>query len=302
MDFSNYIFRCSSLGKIMTGVKPPLTDNQEAELIRLRVKRDAGKITDLQTITLGELLDKKLAKPELSTTTKTYLQKLHKESLFKRNKNLTNKYCDKGIQGEERNMTLYSNVNDTLFLKNKQRFSNEYITGEPDNLQKKVRDLKTSWDYETFPFYDTAIPSSDYEWQLQGYMELTGIESAELIYGLIDTPHKIINDELRRLDWRENIMDNDGEIRKTSIDLVVETVSNMVYTEKGLEEFCDQSTNVHKKWFVGKFTEVPESLRLKVFEVRKDPEKITALYAQIGKCRDYMNELSLTIADHLQVA
>jgi len=280
LDFDKYLFRCSSLGKLMVGVKPNLTEKQTEEMHRLTDKMNDGKITENQTILLGQLLEKKNAKNDLSETTKNYLKELHLEMLFRRSNELRSKFLDKGIQVEEKSLTLYSSVSGKPFFKNKQRFNNEYITGEPDNVNKIVRDIKSSWDFSTFPFYETTIPNSMYEWQLLGYLELTGLKEAELVYCLVDTPFKIIDDEIRRLDWKENIMTMEGDIKKDKQQLVVELVASKIYTQKGLEDFCQQSSNINIEWF-GNFQEVPENLRVKIFSISRDDEKIKSLFAQI---------------------
>jgi len=296
LNFDNYLFRCSSLGKLMVGVKPNLTENQEKEMIRLLENQSKGKITEKQTITLGDLLDKKNAKNELSTTTKNYLTEIHKEVLFKRRSDLKNKYLDKGIQVEDISFTLYSNVSKKPFYKNKERLYNDFFQGEPDNKTAKIRDIKSSWDYSTFPFYETEISNKDYICQLNGYIDLTGLEEAELIYCLVDTPFKIINDELRRSDWKFNIMDNDGNIRDESIKLVVEMVSNMLYTHGGLVEYCNENPAVNIEWFED-FREVPENLRVKIFETKKDENLIKTMKEQVVKCREYLNGLTEKVAE-----
>jgi hypothetical protein len=300
LNFDNYLFRCSSLGKLMVGVKDKLTEKQTIEMDRLLGLRNIGKISDKQTITLGQFLEKRDSVPELSATTKNYLQELHLEVLFKRSNELRSKYLDKGIQVEQKSLTLYSQTSGKPFYKNKQRFNNEFITGEPDNVSGIVRDIKSSWDFSTFPFYDTSVPNSIYEWQLLGYMALTNLKEAELVYCLVDTPFKIIDDEVRRLDWKENVMTNEGDIKKDKQQLVVELVSSKLYTLKGLEEFCQQSSNINVEWFTN-FREVPEDLRVKAFTVSADEEKIKSLYAQIEKCREYLNDLSLQVAERLEV-
>jgi hypothetical protein len=300
LNFENYLFRCSSLGKLMVGVKPALTSNQETELERLLEKNKDGKITEKQIITLGELLSKKTAKNDLSVTTKNYLDEIHKQVLFKRKSDLKNKYLDKGIQVEEQSLTIYSKVSNFPFYKNEEFFKNNFICGTPDNCKGKVRDIKSSWDYTTFPFYELEIKNNDYLCQLNGYMELTGNNEAELIYCLVDTPFKIINDELRRADWKFNIMDNDGNIRQESIKLVTEIVSNMIYTSKGLEDFCKENPAVHIDWFES-FREIPENLRVKIFTIKKDEKLIESLYLQIKKCREYLTNLSLEIAKNFNI-
>jgi len=300
LNFDNYLFRCSSLGKLMVGVKPNLTEKQTEEMRRLTDKLNEGKITENQTILLGQLFEKKNAKNDLSETTKNYLKEIHLENLFRRSNELRNKYCDKGIQVEEKSFTLFSQVSGKPFYKNKKRYNNDFITGEPDNVNSVVRDIKSSWDFSTFPFYADSIPNSMYEWQLLGYLDLTGLHGAELVYCLVDTPFKIIDDEIRRLDWKENILTVDGEVKIGSQQLVVELVSSKIYTSKGLEEYCQQSPIINIEWFEN-FREVPEILRVKIFSIYADAEKIKTLYAQIKKCREYMNDLSFNVAKQLEV-
>lgn len=291
MNFDKYLFRCSSLGKLMVGLKPPLTSKQEEELVRLKSKLEDGKITDNQTITLGQLLDKKLAKPELSQTTKNYLQDIYKEEFFKRNKAISTKYTDKGIRCEEFSLTLYTEAKNTLLHKNKVRYNNDLITGEPDNTQGVIRDIKTSWDFTTFPILEDEIPNKDYYWQLQGYMFLTDMENAELIYCLVDTPINTIEDELRRLDWKANLFDMNGNAKNESIPIIVETVSNLIYTRQGLEKFCQASENVHLHWFEN-FHEIQKEHRIKIFEINRNEEDINLMKQQVIRARAYLNSLT----------
>ena len=232
-NFNDYLFRCSSLGKLMTNS---------------RSKTDP-----------------------MSATAKTYLKDLHKEAVFNRRKEIQSKYLDKGIQVEEQSITLYSKVKDTLFIKNKERFNNEFITGEPDNKQGVVRDIKSSWSFDTFPLYDTEIPNKMYYWQLQGYMALTGLQSAELVYCLVDTPPVLIEDEKRRMSWKLGMLDLPDELSN-------EITTNMMYSD------------------------IPNDLRVKVFKVDYDPEAIEKLYERITLCREFLNNLSLELAKNLEVS
>lgn len=292
MNFDNYLFRCSSLGKLMVGLKPPLTPNQEEEIVRLQGLQSQGNITAKQTITLGDLLSKKLAKPELSATTKNYLQDLYREQYFKRNKAISTKYTDKGIRCEENSLTLYTETQKNLLLKNKVRYNNNFITGEPDNIQGLIRDIKTSWDFTTFPLFDTEVPNKDYYWQLQGYMMLTDTDKAELIYCLVDTPSKLIEDELRRLDWKEHLFDMNGNAIESKIPLIVETVSNLIYSQIALETFCQESENVNLHWF-DNFSEIDKIHRIKIFDIYRNDEDIELMKQQVFRAREYLNSLNI---------
>lgn len=271
-DFTDYKFRCSSLGKLMTGVKPNLTDNQAEMLETLIAKQRGGNITDKQTVTLGQLIEKCDARPALSATTKNYLEQLHKEEVFGKCEELRSKYLDKGIQVEEQSITLYSELTNTLFIKNKERRNNHFITGEPDNTQGKIRDIKSSWSLATFPMHDDRLTNVDYYWQLQGYMELFDKEDSELIYCLVDTPEELINDEMRRTGWKS------GFTADIPDELEAEIRSNMT------------------------FSDIPAQLRVKVFHVKRDRLAMRQLEEQVIRCRAYLNQLSERLGGFIQDA
>ena len=296
IDFSDYKFRSHASGKIMVGVKPNLTEKQEELLEGLIEKKETGRITDKQMITLGKLLEKRHAKPELSKSVQSYLKELHREEVFGIRNDITSKYLDKGIQAEEKSLSLLCSTTGNWYQKNKERFTNDFITGEPDNVQGKIRDIKSSWNFATFPMYDNEVPDKNYYWQLQCYMALTGMEEAELIYCLVDTPFKIIEDELRRMDWKFDILDGNGDVRTECIDLVVEMVSGHIFSEKGLKEFCHQSPSVKKEWFT-EFSPIPDPMRMKIFQVERNDEDIESLYNQILMCREFMNDITLQIGE-----
>ncbi len=74
---------------------------------------------------------------------------------------------------------------------------------------------------------------------MDNYMELWNIPHSVIAYVLVDTPYKLISDEIRRLDWDENVLTINGDVRENKIQEVVELVKQHIYTEKGLDEFLD---------------------------------------------------------------
>lgn len=283
MDFSTQLFRCSSLGKIMSGVKPNLTDKQKETLDGLMGKKDSGKITDKQLSTLGDLIKKRDQKPTLSNGAKSYLDEIFQEVVFGRSHEIKSQYLDKGKSVEEISFSLYTDVCGLFLVKNEERFNNEWITGEPDNIQQIVRDIKSSWDFSTFPMNETELTNMLYYWQLMGYMWLTGLEKAELIYCLVDTPFNLIDDELRRLSWKLGFLSLDS----MPVELKVETISNHIYTNKGLEEYCHQSMDLELDMFT-EFREIIPEHRVKVFEVYYDPKAIEQLKIYLELARQYL--------------
>ncbi len=174
MDFSKILFRCSSLGHIMTD------------------PRSKGE--------------------GLSETCKTHLIDVYVSNKYGRNDDITNRYLEKGLAVEEDSITLYSRITKQFFLKNEERLRNGWIKGTPDlytgesiRNAETITDIKSSWDLYTFMRVITKEINKLYYWQLQGYMDLSGAKSATLAYCLVDTPDQLISDEKRKLMWKMGV-------------------------------------------------------------------------------------------------
>lgn len=179
MDFSKQLFRCSSLGYIMT--------------------------------------DPRSKTETLSETTKTHLIDVYVANKYNRQEDIQNKYIEKGLAVEEDSITLYSRIKGEIFFKNEEHLSNKWIKGTPDLFTGKsileadtITDIKSSWDIYTFMRTLTKEVNKMYYWQLQGYMDLSGAKSATLAYCLVDTPLQMIEDEKNRLRWKMGIIDPTG--------------------------------------------------------------------------------------------
>ncbi len=178
MNFDNYKFHPSSLGKIMTNDR-------------------SGKA-------MGE-------------TCKKYLLEIWVSETYGRTKDFTNKYMEKGTLQEEESITLYSLVTKTFYKKNKETIENDFFIGTPDLYEgetiltaSKIKDIKTSWDIFTFydVFHNPVNPA--YKYQLQGYNDLTGAQEAGLVYCLVNTPLHMIEDAKRKLMWTMGVIDPDA--------------------------------------------------------------------------------------------
>ena len=125
-------------------------------------------------------------------------------------------------------------------------------------------DVKTSFDGTTFPFFEDEIPNKDYYYQLQGYMWLTGKEESLLVYCLTNTPEQIVEDEIRRVHWKEHKLEESDEIR----------------------HFVEAKHN---------FDHIPLEKRVKVFKIQKDEAVIEAIKEKIELAREYYNKIIETI-------
>lgn len=145
---------------------------------------------------LGKLMTTAKSKSEiLSETAKTYIKTKAKEDYFGFSSFITTKPMLKGKDWEEESIALVNQVRGTFYVKNKERFENEFLTGEPDIiLDDMIIDIKTSWSLETFPATQDEGINKDYMWQLIGYCWLLDKPQAELIYCMIDTDDTLLGD------------------------------------------------------------------------------------------------------------
>jgi hypothetical protein len=164
-----------------------------------------------------------------------------------------------------------------------------------------IRDIKTSWSFESFPLMDEVIKNSGYQWQLDCYMDLWNMKQSELVYCLVDTPTKLLNDEIKRTCWKNDLLNQEGELKDDNgKEFLIETVCNHIFTFKGLEAFCEQSSILEKEWFEGVFVEIPEEMRIKVFKHEFCETRNSQLKEMISLARDYMDDILLTIPDNMK--
>ena len=232
--FTNYLFRCHALGKLMTEPK-------------LKADKEAGN---------------------LSETTKSYLMEIYVTEKYGRKKDISNKYIQKGLMVEDEAIKLYSTIKLESYAKNELRLKNDFITGIPDLIGDDVIDVKSSWDI--FTFFNTLNKdiNSDYYYQLQGYLALTGLKTAKLAYCLIDTPETLIDDEKRKLMYKMNVATTEAP---EYVEACAELEKNMVYND------------------------LPLYTRLIEFTIERDEAVIGKINAKVQKAREYLNELNSKI-------
>ena len=212
---------------------------------------------------IGNLLTESRTKGEtLSKTAKTYIEKVFKERELGYIESISSKFLDKGIQMEDIAIQMAADtLNWEFVVKNDKRFNNEFITGEPDICTDTLlADIKCSWNLGTFPMFESELPNKMYYWQMQSYMWLTGHDKAELVYVLANTPHEIVEDEVRREHWKLHLIDEDLDLR----------------------EAVQMSHN---------FDHLPDKLRVKRFIVEKDEQSFERIKEKVILARNYYQQL-----------
>lgn len=212
---------------------------------------------------------------ELSEGTKTHLIDVYVQNKYGRQTDISNKYITKGLMVEEDSITLYSRVKKTFFKKNEKHLFNQFIKGTPDlftglmiEQAESIIDIKSSWDIFTYFRNHTKGVSDIYYWQLQGYMALTGAQSAKLAFCLVDTPETLILDAKRKLMWQMNA---------------------------GTEENEDYKKACEELEIAMIFSDIPMNERVLEFDVERDNEGIEKLYSKVHRSRQFLNELEASL-------
>lgn len=211
-------------------------------------------------------------KDELSKGAKSYVKALHKEKHLGIKPEFWSRYITKGNDCEVATIKLANDVLkwnlpfDILEGHSEQIcHENEYLTGHTDVLTKTVLgEVKTSWDGNKFPMYEDDEYNKDYKWQCMGYLALTGFDKCDLVYGLVNTPENMVQDEIRREHWKQDSIwqgDEDEQIVKA-----VESRHNVEH--------------IHK------------NIRLRHWVIERDEKAIEQIYRRVELCREYWNKLN----------
>jgi hypothetical protein len=241
-DFSKQLFRCSSLGNLMT--------NQQG-------KKDTKSLDEISATAIDELI------------------KIFTHSVYGRDKEIKSKYIEKGLAVEEDSITLLSRVHHVIFKKNTERKSNEFITGEVDIIDPLLRDTKSCWDLHTFMAAKAKKLPKDYAWQMMGYCELWKRSSGKISFTLIDTPLGLIEQEKRNLLFKMNAVSSESpeylkacealEKEMTFSDIPIEQRLHevTVYSSKEAMESVYLRAPLWREW-LNRFAETPEEKLIEV--------------------------------------
>ncbi len=255
--------RASSIGKIMTEAKgATITPLQLKKIEDLQAKET---LTDKQGQDLIDLIAKRDKAPELPETAKSYAREWVKEQLYERRKAIESKYLTKGNECED---DAIAYVFGDKYTKNEEHFENSFITGTPDIVgDDRIIDIKNSWDCFTFPLFSSELPNKDYDWQVLGYMALTGKRKGEVVFSLMDTPEHLIEREY----WKD----------KGVSPFNLEIASGKTYTPE-FQAFAKDY----------KYDDIPKHLRIKRFEVEYSEEKIKQIEQRVKMIRDFIDTLN----------
>lgn len=274
MDASKILFRCSSLGHLMTEPKS-------------KADKEAGN---------------------LSESAKTHLIDVYVSNQYNRFTEINGKFLDKGNDCEEDSITTISRITKTFYKKNEEHLENEFIKGTPDLYEGEsiasaevIRDAKSSWDIYTFHRAISKDLDDKYYWQGTGYMWLTGAKKCFIDYCLNNTPYHLVNRELLYESYKQPEGDTPGWIE-------LQIIANHVYDRATLDKYIAQRgikiEGEYAEAVYNGFVEVPVNKRHYAFAFERNDDDIERLKARIIKGREYIEGLesmfhpSVLLASH----
>lgn len=208
--FDDFKVRCSAISWVLSNSRsnPVLTEKQALRLVELRGK---DGLTTKMLEELAELIVKEVngSKVILSDTCISYLMAEY-AWVTKKKVSVTREIMDvpqmaKGTIVERDSLKLLSKVDGLFYNANedgngeRERIHNDYLSGEVDAYVGEsimtatvIPDIKSIWDYPTFlcKIHEPLTPSNDY--QIKGYMDISGAGEGFVANCLIDTPPHII--------------------------------------------------------------------------------------------------------------
>jgi len=269
--------RCSGISKILANKKgnEPLTEIQERKVLEYEEKQKIKPLTGPQQLELDALYVKRECSKQLvlSDTCISYLMEVYawetEGMISVSRESMDLLQTKKGKMQEKQAVALLEFVTDLKYKENKDRISNDFLSGEIDIYSgdsicaaEVIVDIKNAWDY---PIYlrkcSTGIENGQTE-QLQGYGDITGAKKLVVANCLVDAPEEII-DEMR---WK--IAKKFNAVTTESPDFLVEW----------------------EKWERSmKFEKIPPNRR--VFTIPVEPftdNERQKVYDRVKQCREFL--------------
>tara|TARA_R100000655_G_scaffold108905_1_gene161970 strand:+ start:408 stop:1061 length:654 start_codon:yes stop_codon:yes gene_type:complete len=149
---------------------------------------------------VGKIMAEPRTKSEgiLSVGAKTYLREIAKQEIFGVEFEVSSKEMEKGNEVEPESIEMLNRVRGLSLVKNTERKTNKFLTGECDLFDKAARkgyDMKNAWSAKTFPGWLIDCGDKVYEWQMRAYMQLWDADEWEVVHALVDTPQRLIGFE-----------------------------------------------------------------------------------------------------------
>lgn len=283
--FKNWKQRCSSLGKLLTN-QVKITPKQLQEITTLTNERDSGinsngnkiKFTQTKQTKLDYLISLRDAPDQLPEGAETYLDTVFYDVFWKRRRIVSNNKMEKGTDCEPDSLQLVSDIDEVYYAENTKQFQNDFLTGEPDNFQINIKEIKSNYDLESFK---KASLTTIYKAQVRGYAWLLNMKDGELIYCLVNNSIKDLQQAIYYLKLKHEIIDEPTP--KFTIE-AQQIERNMIFD---IDKWNKDYPNY--QWHNTKFDfDIPKEMRIKRFQIELFQEHISFMEKRIKMARNYL--------------
>ena len=287
-SFKNWKARASGVGNILTQ-QVSITEKQLHRIEILAVEKETGKNfngnnvkwTEKKSEELDKLIYLKNKPDSLPDGALTYLDGVFRHIFWGRRRSLKGSAIEKGTKVEVDSLALISKLDGAFYAENKKQYANDYLTGEPDNAQFNIKEIKSSFDLESF---EKASLTNIYRWQAIAYCWLCNKKNSELIYCLVNNP---INQLNKAIHWaKEKYPEQDVDINSKFIEEAQQIERNMIFDiEKWNKEFPSYD------WYNKVFDfSIPKPLRVNRFKIDANKEHYDFIKSRVKMARKYLME------------
>jgi hypothetical protein len=307
MRFSNYKFRCHSIGKFKCSPKSltkkqletldnysvrdnskekPLTEAQKKDFIALQYKFNESQVY------------------KLSETQKKDLRKIVFQQNYGRRFAGSNKFFDKGILTEKEGRDMLSYLINEPLIKDDEQKENDWVLGRRDVKHDGfIIDLKNAWNLESYANIvdDAENEKEGYLDQMDSYMDLWGLKTSLICHTLVDTPIHLLEHEIRSIFYNMRYYEElSNELTNDGINAVKSVVYNHTFTEKSLQDVVNYSLRIHSDVFFEfnakmfeDFKPIPIEDRVHIIQHDFQKERIEQRNKSIEISRKYMNTVEI---------
>lgn len=275
MDFSTVRLNCSRLGAVMSEPKGALTDQMFDKLEYLKSKETLTDKQNLERIELQFRMDN-YDPTVLSKGCMMYLVFLYSYMKYGSQKHKWSTGDIKpqllrGTKMEKSSFEIIKRATGQNLYRYKSLLKNDFLKAQLDVINAKnpddatkVIDIKTS--YSQFDFMkvvnsDRILRSNNF--QMQGYLGVTGKEYGEVYHVLADFTEEAI---LEQRNAMHKILCPDG-----------------ITTETFLEEWAQVEESM-------RFSHIPDEERVIYYKVERDEKIIAKIYEKVEFCRTWLSE------------
>lgn len=275
MDFSKVLINCSRLGAVMSEPKGAMTDLMFERLEYLKSKPELTDKQNLERIELQFRMDN-YDVTALSKGCMFYLVFLYSYMKYGSQKNKWSKgegvpQMLRGTRMEKSSFEIIKRATGHHLYRYKTHLKNDFLKAQLDVIDgkdikdsDKIIEIKTS--YSQYDFMKQIMSdkvSRANNFQMQGYLAVTGKEYGEIYHVLADFTEDAI---------REN---RDAMFKLLCPDGIT--------TESFLEEWAQAEESM-------RFTHIPDEERVVYHKIDRDEKIIEKIYEKVEFCREWMTK------------